>query len=46
MTAVSPSHTSFEIYRRADGEWTCETGGPGGRVTIHGVLIGVDAVYE
>lgn len=43
---VSQDRRGIEVYRRADGDWTCETGGPGGRVTIHGVLIGVDAVYE
>jgi Uma2 family endonuclease len=40
----------IEVYRRPTGpsngaRWTCETGGAGGSVTIHGKLIEVDAVY-
>lgn len=43
---VSQDRRCIEVYRRDKEEWTCETGGTGGRVTVHGVSIGVDAVYE
>lgn len=43
---VSQDERCIEVYRRANGDWLCETGGPGGSVTVHGKTIGVDAVYE
>ncbi|HSO33572.1 MAG TPA: Uma2 family endonuclease [Labilithrix sp.] len=42
---VSQDERRLEVYRRENDEWRCETGGPGGCVTIHGMSIGVDAVY-
>jgi Uma2 family endonuclease len=35
-----------EVYRCGDDErWSCSTGGPGERVTIHGATVSVDEVY-
>jgi Uma2 family endonuclease len=42
---VSQDEQRIEVYRRAEGPWTCETAGPGGRVTIHGHAVAVDDVY-
>lgn len=43
---VTQDAVAIEVYRRAeDSAWTCETAGPGGRVTIHGAAIAVDDVY-
>lgn len=43
---VSQDERRIEVYRRRDGDWSCETGGAGASVTIHGATIGVDSVYE
>ncbi len=46
---VAQDERRIEVYRREghDGrEWRCETGGPGGAVTIRGKKIEVDGVYE
>ena len=42
---VSQDERCIEVYRRDNDTWRCETGGPGGSVTIHGMAIDVDAVY-
>jgi Uma2 family endonuclease len=43
---VSQDQRCIEVYRRDNGDWRCETGGPGQSVTVHGMTIGVDGVYE
>ena len=43
---VAQAERRIEVYRRTDGDWSCETGGSGESVTIHGALLGVDSVYE
>ncbi len=43
---VSQDRRCIEVYRRDAEKWSCETGGPGAVVTIHGKPISVDAVYE
>lgn len=43
---VSQDERCIEVYRRHKGEWRCETAGQGGGVTIHGMPIAVDAIYE
>ena len=42
---VSHDPGRIEVYRRADGDWTCEVADAGGSVTIHGAAVAVDAVY-
>ena len=42
---VAQDERRIEVYRRSDEEWSCETGGAGARVTIHGASIAVDDVY-
>ena len=43
---VSQDARCIEVYRRDNGDWRCETGGPGESVKVHGMTIGVDDVYE
>jgi Uma2 family endonuclease len=43
---VSQHERMVEVYRRqADGEWSCQTAGPGGEVNVHGQAVRVDDVY-
>jgi Uma2 family endonuclease len=42
---VGQDERRIEVYRRAEGPWTCETAGPGGRVKIHGRAVAVNDVY-
>jgi Uma2 family endonuclease len=41
---VSQDQRRIEVYRADDG-WSCEVGGPGQTVIIHGKAIAVDDVY-
>lgn len=43
---IAQDERRVEVYRRGqDGGWSCESGGAGEGVTIHGVRIAVDDVY-
>jgi Uma2 family endonuclease len=43
---VSQDERRLEVYRRgADASWSCESGGSGEHVTIHGVAVAIDDVY-
>jgi Uma2 family endonuclease len=43
---VAQDERRIEVYRiDRDGEWSCETAGPGAYVVIHDAKIAVDAVY-
>ena len=43
---VAQDEKRIEVHRLGpDGAWSCELGGPGQSVTIHGWAIAVDAVY-
>jgi Uma2 family endonuclease len=46
---IAQDERRIEVYRRppdVNGGWLCETGGPGGSVSIHGTLVDVDSVYD
>jgi Uma2 family endonuclease len=43
---VSQDERCIEVYRREGDDWRCETGGRGATVTVHGMPIAVDDVYE
>jgi Uma2 family endonuclease len=43
---VAQDDRRIEVYRREDGKWVCETGGPGDTVTIHRAKVAVSDVYE
>lgn len=42
---VSQDRPFIEVYRRSGARWTCETAGPGERVTVRGAKLDVDLVY-
>jgi Uma2 family endonuclease len=42
---VAQEERKVEVFRRAD-EWTGEAAGGGETITIHGVLIEVDRIYD